>query len=248
MADLIYRHTSWIPENIRRISGGIANDLYSSHLSKCMSNKPREALYKFSKIISYSDELGLYENIISPFRSEIDNILKVKSDISIFDTLDLKTDGINFQELMMQIDKVTYLPENNLTKIDRASMYSSVEVRAPLLDYRIVSLSSRIQSNQKFSKSRGKLILRSLQHDYLPENIIENKKRGFTVPVGEWLKGPLKSWAEELLDSHNATIQEFINMDELKLMYKSHCNGDRDWNNILWTAFTFINWCHCYET
>ena len=101
---------------------------------------------------------------------------------------------------MMYCDAVTYLPDDILAKVDRASMAVSLETRVPFLDHRVAELAARIPLDMKVRGGRGKHILRELLYGLVPRELVERPKAGFAIPVGEWIKGPLRPWAEDLLD------------------------------------------------
>ena len=101
---------------------------------------------------------------------------------------------------MMFLDTSTYLPDDILVKVDRSSMAASLETRVPFLDHRVVEIALRLSLDQKIRNGKGKRILRKILNKYVPEHLIERPKQGFGIPLAEWLRGPLREWAEKLID------------------------------------------------
>ncbi|MEY8197903.1 MAG: asparagine synthase (glutamine-hydrolyzing) [Colwellia sp.] len=245
LASQLYSKTKYIPLRLRAWIATASKVLANVNVHMISIRNLQRKLFQLSRVLDYKDQHDLYSKILSPYASEIKGILKNSQPMSALDRVKLPLDAnIDFIEYMMMMDKLTYLPENNLVKVDRASMFHSLEVRAPLLEHLIVSFSDRVPMCMKTNGKEGKLILKELQREYLPESILDSRKRGFSVPIGEWLRGPLKGWAESLLNSNNKMVNEHIDLSYLKQIFESHCKGKQDWYNILWTSLNFINWCH----
>lgn len=145
-------------------------------------------------------------------------------------------------DLMMYFDQAVYLPGDILTKTDRASMALGLELRAPLLDHRIVELSWQLPVAKKIDSQRGKLPLRKLLSEYLPDALIDRPKHGFDVPIGAWLRGPLKEWMLDLLQVQRIRQDGFLNPETVSMMVERHLAGKGDYGYPLWVVLMFQAW------
>ena len=128
-----------------------------------------------------------------------------------------KKNNLSDFEAMMVADINCYLPDDILAKVDRASMSVSLETRAPFLDHSIVDFSYRLPLNQKIKNGSGKLILKNLLEKYMPRELFERPKMGFGLPIDEWLRGPLKNWAESMLSTESLEEIGFFNINFIML-------------------------------
>ena len=143
---------------------------------------------------------------------------------------------------MMYCDAVSYLPGDILAKVDRASMAVSLETRVPFLDHRVADIAARIPLKMKIQGGRGKVILRKLLSRELPPALFERPKAGFAVPIGEWIKGPLRPWAEELLDANRLKDEGWFDVPIVLRRWSAHLSGKRDSTNALWAILMFQAW------
>ena len=145
-------------------------------------------------------------------------------------------------EHMMYLDTMTYLPDDILTKVDRATMASSLEGRMPFLDPQVAALAWRLPPDLKVRSGTGKWLLRRLLHRYVPPALVERPKAGFGVPVGDWLRGPLRPWAEDLLDNRRLVREGLLAPDVVRRMWVEHLLGRRDRQFELWDVLMFQAW------
>jgi len=143
---------------------------------------------------------------------------------------------------MMYCDAVTYLPDDILAKVDRASMAISLETRVPFLDHRVAELVARIPLDLKVRGGRGKHILRKLLYSLVPRELVERPKTGFGIPVGEWIKGPLRPWAEDLLDAGAMRAEGWFKPEVVQRRWADHLSGRRDSTPALWSVLMFQSW------
>ena len=188
---------------------------------------------------------ALYRQLISTWRDPENLILGATEPRGLIwqdDALQAFTD---LTDRMQYLDTVTYLPDDILTKVDRASMAVSLEARVPLLDHRVVEYAWSLTPHLKIQQGRGKLILRNLLERYVPSHLTERPKMGFGVPIDNWLRGPLRDWAENLLAEKRLADQGLLNPAPIRARWNSHLQSD-NWAYQLWNVLMLQAWLDEY--
>jgi asparagine synthase (glutamine-hydrolysing) len=145
---------------------------------------------------------------------------------------------------VMYCDALSYLPDDILCKVDRAAMAVGLETRVPFLDHEVAEVAARIPLSMKVRKGRGKFILRKLLHRHVPAQLVDRPKNGFAVPIGEWLKGPLRAWAEDVLDPSRLRREGRFDPAIISRRWRDHLSGRRDASGALWAVLMFQSWVH----
>jgi asparagine synthase (glutamine-hydrolysing) len=148
----------------------------------------------------------------------------------------------DFVERMQYLDTMTYLPDDILTKVDRATMAVSLEARVPLLDHRLVAFSWSLPPAMKAGSAIGKRLLRRVLHRYVPRNLVDRPKMGFAMPVGHWLRHELRDWAESLIDERSLAQDGILRPTVISQRWREHRDGKRDWQASLWATLMFQAW------
>jgi asparagine synthase (glutamine-hydrolysing) len=147
---------------------------------------------------------------------------------------------------MMAFDTLNYLPNDILTKVDRAAMATSLETRCPLLDYRVTELAWRLPMAMKIrpghAQENGRWAIRQILNQHLPAELFDRPKMGFGIPIGAWLRGPLRSWAEDLLDPVAMERQGYLRPEPIQRLWRQHLSGRFDHTTRLWTVLMWQAW------
>ena len=201
-----------------------------------------DKLHKLAEAVSARRPDDLYRSLISLWKNpeslvlsghEADTVLTQRSQRPVLEDI---------VHHMMFMDTTNYLPDDILVKLDRASMAVGLEARVPLLDHRLVEFSWRLPLSMKFRNGQGKWLLRRVLYKHVPRELIERKKMGFSTPVDEWLRGPLRDWAEELLNERRLKQEGFFHHEPIREKWREHLSGHRNWQHSLWNILMFQAW------
>lgn len=195
---------------------------------------------KISELLLVKDIDEIYASLVNQSGWSAGVVLGTSDVIASKNQLNIALKDIEHK--MMFMDAATYLSDDLLVKLDRAAMTSSLETRAPMLDVRLVEFAWALPITAKIRDGRGKLVMRQLLDRHIPNLLINRPKAGFSVPLGLWLRGPLKEWADHLLDPQLLKNQNFFDVDEVSDKWKQHLSNKRDWSNQLWSVLMFQAW------
>lgn len=240
-----------IPASLRSSSSNmllLLESVLGETLSKVMAvmlgkkaglRTPRDKLQKTLKALSARDLIELHDILLSK-GGGYKGLSSIATEQCSYRDIVEKLD-ISPVRKMMLLDTLTFLPDDVLVKTDRASMSVGLELRSPLLDYRVFDFSWHLPDNLLVENNSGKRILKKLLESYIPSSLFERPKMGFAVPVGDWLRGPLMDWAGDLICS---MPDENMHGQEYKKLWQEHLLGNKDHSHILWR---YLMWSYWYE-
>jgi len=193
---------------------------------------------KLAEVLRMRDSQRVYQALVSHWKDPASIVLGAHEPTTQFSDPDLARDLPDLEDRMMYLDTVTYLPGDILTKVDRASMAVGLEARVPLLDHRVFEFAWRLPPALRANKAP----LRNVLRRYVPAHLFERRKQGFGVPLGAWLRGPLRGWAEELLDERSMRAQGFFDPAPIRRAWDEHLSGACDRHYQLWDVLSFSAW------
>lgn len=201
-----------------------------------------DRLPKLAEVLAHSDGQSFYRQLVSHWKDPAQLVLGANEPQTLLNRPEAMPVLPGLREQMMYLDQMTYLPDDILTKVDRASMAVSLEARVPLLDHRVVEFSWQMPTEFKYQNSQGKWLLRQVLYRYVPKELMERPKMGFGVPIEHWLRGPLREWGEELLGEKRLREEGFFDPEPIRKMWKEHVSGKRRWHYYLWDVLMFQAW------
>ena len=249
----IWNKTGWMPKQAREaMAGGIKKippqgwDSLFSMMGpvlprRLLAQLPGDKLHKLAGILACSSPEELYRGLISHWSPESVVIGGSEPPSALTDRAQW-ADVANFTQRMMFFDLVSYLPDDILVKVDRASMAVSLEARVPLLDHRVVGFAWKLPLSMKIRDHQDKWILRQVLYQYVPKDLVERPKMGFGVPIDAWLRGPLRDWSEDLLDEARLKREGFFEPEPIRVKWREHLSGRRNWAYHLWDVLMFQAW------
>lgn len=248
----LWRYLERVPPSVRSgLAGGITSlspaawagffERFGSLLPTVA--KPGDKLHKLAALLAVPDPDTMYLDMISLWKDPAEVVVQGVEPLTPVTDRAKWAALQDFTMRMMYLDLITYLPDDILTKVDRASMAVSLEARVPLLDHRVVEFSWRLPLSFKIrQEGEGKWLLRRVLDRYVPRQLIERPKMGFGIPLDSWLRGPLREWAESLLDAHRLEQEGYFHPGPIRQRWAEHLSGKRNWQYALWNILMFQAW------
>ena len=249
----IRNKTNWLPQSALQVLGFSLGKV-SAHTWNKINNSfsgllPSEyrvaqmgdKVHKVARQLAVNSDFDLYRGLVSQWQNPADVVIGGHE-------LDLQITSESSEKMfediehrMMFMDASTYLPDDILCKVDRAAMASSLETRVPLLNHNVLELAWQLPLHMKIRDGQGKWILRKLLYKYVPQELIDRPKQGFALPIDAWLRGPLREWAEDLLEESRLLNEGFFHPEPIRIAWEEHLKGN-NMHNKLWGILMFQAW------
>lgn len=250
----IWRKLSWAPRNVRAafaviltaIPPAMWNRIFDggSRLlpAKYRYANPGDKLHKLAEIVAARTSEEIYHGLVSHWKEPAAIVPGAGEPPTVLTGRERCAQLTDYEHRMMYLDTVSYLPDDILVKVDRAAMAVSLETRVPMLDHRVVEFAWQLPLSMKIHDGQGKHLLRQVLYKYVPKELIERPKTGFGVPIDHWLRGPLREWAEHLLDEGRLAREGLFDPVPVREKWQEHLSGQRNWQYWLWDILMFQAW------
>lgn len=246
----VWRKLSRMPRPLRKAAArsitALSPDAWSALARWVMPPRFRDRfgdkLHKGAGVLGSTSIGGLYHGLVSHWPDPSQVVLGGHEPLTPLTECDSALEGLDPVERMMALDLLTYLPDDILTKVDRASMAVSLESRVPMLDHRVVEFAWRLPQSLKQRDGVGKWALRQVLYRHVPQSLIDRPKMGFGVPIDSWLRGPLRDWAEALIDESRLRREGYLRPELIRQKWAEHLDGSRNWAYHLWDVLMFQSW------
>ena len=217
---------------------GLSRALIAFEMTRALGDR----IESLSELFAAESSEAMYLRLVSHWKTPDRVVIGAKEPHTHFSDPQAWADIPELVHRMMFLDSLSYLPDDILAKVDRAAMGVSLETRVPLLDHRIAAFAWSLPLSMKVRDGRGKWILRQVLENYVPRDLIDRPKVGFSVPIDTWLRGPLREWAESLLDETTLRDQGYFDPPPIRQRWREHLKGTRDWHFYLWDVLMFQAW------
>lgn len=247
-----WKQIEYLPFAIRKKAGDLIKvlspgdwDAIFNHAGKIIKfpNNMGEKLEKLAtRLQTVDSNTDLYYSLVSEINEPSHVVIGAIEPATWLTNIGMSRISNDAKEQMMFMDAMTYLPDDILVKVDRAAMANSLETRVPFLDHRLVELAWRMPMSMKMRDGQTKWLLRKVLYQYVPKELIERPKAGFAVPLGQWLRGPLKDWVESLLNPARLGQEGYFNVYYVRELWQAHLSGKRNHQSLLWSILMFQAW------
>lgn len=197
---------------------------------------------KLNYLLPSENKLNFYKRIVTHWGNADDVVLNSKENNSYFHEFRGLPINYSYQENLMALDFLTYLSDDILVKVDRAAMSHGLETRVPFLNHELFELVWSFPFHYKIKDNSSKWILKELLTKYVPKKFVDRPKQGFSVPLAQWLRGPLREWAENLLSADRLKAENYFNASIVRNIWESHLNEGKDYSLKLWSILMFQSW------
>ncbi|MCK5640816.1 MAG: asparagine synthase C-terminal domain-containing protein, partial [Gammaproteobacteria bacterium] len=200
-----------------------------------------EKIHKVARLLAVDDDAAMYRGLVSQWPNPAEVVLGGSEPDMLQSSVATEEMFADMEHRMMFMDSMTYLPDDILCKVDRAAMAVSLETRVPIIDQRVVELAWTLPLHMKIRNGQGKWLLRQLLDKFVPRELIERPKQGFALPIDQWLRGPLRDWAEALLDESRLKSEGYFEAQPVRQVWEEHLRGkNRQFQ--LWGVLMFQAW------
>jgi asparagine synthase (glutamine-hydrolysing) len=241
----VWQKIGWMPSSIRASMLRFAGNLPAVVLDRLGTTQSRDKMQKLARLFSAGrlrDIDDLYRGLVTEWPAAASMVVNGHIPANLLDQRECWPKLADPVARMMAMDGLTYLPDDILVKVDRASMAVSLETRAPFLDRRVMEFAWSLPMSMKLRDGRGKWILRQLLDRYVPRALIERPKMGFSIPLDAWLRGPLREWAESLLAEDRLRREGYFDPKPIRLAWMRHVRGEASFGYRLWSVLMFQAW------
>jgi asparagine synthase (glutamine-hydrolysing) len=250
----LWRKISLLPAPLRRMAAiglkGLPASAWDAALAPLLALAPArfkrmlggDKFHKLAGLLSADHKEAFYRQLSSHWPQPEQIVIGAHEPATVLNTPPAWPPTDSFEHWMMAVGAQSYMTDDILAKVDRASMANSLEVRVPMLDHRVIEQAWRMPLSLKIRNGQGKWLLREVLYRHVPRALIERPKKGFSIPLAGWLRGPLREWAEALLDERRLVQEGYFNPKPVRQAWRLHSEGKVDGSSKLWCLLMFQAW------